>query len=448
MSGIAELLHKMGKHVTGSDVQSGASIAHLSSLGIAVQLGHSADNVKGASVVVVSTAVGNDNVELTAARDQRIPVIHRSEMLATLMRLGTSITVTGTHGKTTTTSLMAGALAAAGADPTVVVGGRLNAFASGSSLGTGVFLAEADESDGSFLRLAPEVAVITNIDEDHLDHYGSYENLLQTFRQHIERVPFYGAACVCIDDPGVRKLLPLPRTIVTFGTDASADIRALDIQQDGMRMLYTVTSPWWEPVTTFVNLPGVHNVRNALASFAVGHVLGLSATDVATGIESFRGVLHRSTIVGEVGSIVILDDYAHNLGKIAAALRGLRGAFPKRRLVAVLQPHRYSRWSHSLGKIGQTFSDADSVIVAPVYTAGEEQIEGVHQEAIAAAIRQSPTKGSSFEVHAAQSLQECGVLAFDSALAGAEGAVIVTLGAGDVADVGKEVLSMLLLDGK
>lgn len=393
MSGIAEVLLNLGFRVSGSDLHATPVTERLVALGAEIATGHRAENVTGADVVVVSSAVPRDNPELVAARDARVPIVPRAEMLGELMRFRSGIAVAGTHGKTTTTSLAASLLAEAGLDPTFVIGGRLNSAGSSARLGEGRYLvAEADESDGSFLMLSPVMAVVTNIDADHLDTYGGdVEQLTTAFVEFLQRLPFYGIAVLCIDDPGVVSIVPkVTRQVVTYGTTESADIRATDVRQEGTRMFFRLHLPDAEPTDVSLNLPGRHNVLNALAAVAVARELGADIQAVRAGLENFQGIGRRfnvSTLDVPAGECLLVDDYGHHPREIQATLDAARGGWPERRLVLAFQPHRYSRTRDLFDDFAQVLATADVLILTDVYPAGEAPIAGADGRSLARAIR-------------------------------------------------------------
>ncbi len=402
MSGIAEILHNLGYGVSGSDQSDSATSRRLASLGIRVSVGHDASNIEGADAVVTSTAVKADNPEVIAARAKRVPVVPRAVMLAELMRLKRGIAIAGTHGKTTTTSLVTSVLAEAGLDPTFVIGGRLNAAGANSRLGSGDHIVvEADESDASFLNLLPVMAVVTNIDADHMDTYAhDLGRLKQAFVEFVHRMPFYGAAIVCCDDPGVRSIMPmLSRPVVTYGFGADAMIRAVDVQARAGRMHFTVqrrNGTAMPDLEVTLNLPGDHNVLNALAAIAVATELELPDPAMVRGLAEFRGVDRRFQRYGEVpvtaadgtpGSFTLIDDYGHHPVEMAATLAAARGAFPGRRLVLAFQPHRYTRTRDCFEDFVKVIGSADAVLLAEVYAAGEAPIVAADGRALARALR-------------------------------------------------------------
>ena len=395
MNGIAEVLVNQGFNVSGSDLKESRATGRLRELGVRVFTGHDATNIDGADVLVVSTAVPDTNPEVIAARELRIPVVPRAQMLAELMRFKRGIAVAGTHGKTTTTSLTASLLAEAGLDPTFVIGGVVNSWGSNARLGQGEYLlAEADESDGSFLLLQPIIALVTNIDRDHLESYeNSFENLKKAFVEFLHHVPFYGAAILCIDDPEVRALIPqMSRAVVTFGLSESADIRATDIRQNGRNMSFNVHLPHpSKPVEVSINLPGLHNVRNALGSIAIAWEIGIEIDSVVDCLREFKGVGRRFAEVGELqfgnGRVRVIEDYGHHPSELEATIAAARNGWPENRIVAVFQPHRYTRTADLFDEFSRVLSEADIVVLTDVYSAGEPGIEGVDSAALCASIR-------------------------------------------------------------
>ena len=385
MNGIAEVLVNQGFDVSGSDLLDSRTTRHLRELGVKVFVGHDAANVKGVDVLVVSTAVPANNPEVIEARALRIPVVPRAQMLAELMRFKRGIAVAGTHGKTTTTSLTASLLAEAGLDPTVVIGGVVNSWGSNARLGQGEYLlAEADESDGSFLLLQPIVALVTNIDRDHLESYkNNFENLKNAFVEFLHHLPFYGAALLCIDDLQVKALIPqLSRAVVTFGLSESADIRATDVRQKERNMTFNVQLPdSSEPFEVTINLPGLHNVRNALGAIAVAWEIGIEVSTVVDCLREFKGVGRRFAEVGELpfggGRARVIEDYGHHPSELEATLTAARKGWPEKRIVAVFQPHRYTRTASLFDEFSRVLSEADLVVLTDIYAAGETSIEGI-----------------------------------------------------------------------
>ena len=395
MSGIAEVLANLGYQVSGSDLAANAATRRLAALGVKIFNGHRAEQIDGADAVVMSSAVQPDNPELVAARERRIPLVPRALMLAELMRLKRGIAIAGTHGKTTTTSLVASVLAEGGLDPTFVIGGRLNAAGSNARLGSGDFIVvEADESDASFLHLQPVIAVVTNIDADHMDTYGQdFSRLKQAFVQFLQNLPFYGAAILCGDDPHVRDILPLvSKPVVTYGSGADCTIRAAAIAHDGARMRFRAERRGGRPLDVLLNLPGQHNVLNALAVIAVAEEVGVADAAVLKALAEFRGVGRRFQNHGELaleagGSFTLIDDYGHHPAEMAATLEAARGAFPGRRLVLAFQPHRYTRTRDLFEDFVRVLSSADALLLAEVYPAGETPILAADARSLARAVR-------------------------------------------------------------
>lgn len=394
MSGIAEVLLNLGYQISGSDLKSSATTDELTKLGARVQFGHHASHVEGADVVVVSSAVDEHNPEVVAAKENRIPVVPRAEMLSELMRFRHGIAVAGTHGKTTTTSLVASLLAEGGLDPTFVIGGRLNSIGGNAKLGAGKYLvAEADESDASFLHLQPMLSVITNIDKDHLSTYGqSFENLKQTFIEFVHNMPFYGLAVLCIDDPGVRSIIgDINRSFLSYGLGGDADLRAVDLQASATVSRFRVLRHGHDDMTVTLNLPGEHNVRNALAAIAIAQELQIDDAVVCKALSEFQGIGRRFQMLGCLalpeGEALLVDDYGHHPTEVAAAIQAARAGWPKHRLVVVFQPHRYSRTRDLLDDFAEVLSTVDVLLLAEVYSAGETPIEGADGRAIARSIR-------------------------------------------------------------
>lgn len=395
MSGIAEVLANQGFEVSGSDMTESQATRHLQRFGVKVSLGHDASLVEQADVLVVSSAVPESNVEVLAARQARIPVIPRAEMLAELMRFRRGIAVAGTHGKTTTTSLAACLLAAGGLDPTFVIGGVVNAWGSNARLGQGEYLlAEADESDGSFLLLQPVIAVVTNIDHDHLESYdGSFENLRKAFLEFLQHLPFHGAAILCIDDQEVASLVPeVSRAVVTFGLSQEADIRATDLSQNGRKMSFKLHLPsGGSALDVVLNLPGKHNVQNALGALAVAWDLGLDIESIIACLENFEGIGRRFADLGmhelKGQRFRVIEDYGHHPTEITATMTAARDGWPGHRLVVIFQPHRYSRTRDLFDDFSSVLSTADRVVLTEVYAAGEDPIDGVDSRALCQSIR-------------------------------------------------------------
>lgn len=394
MSGIAEVMVTLGYQVSGSDQNESAATLRLRDMGAAVFKGHSADHVDGADVVVVSSAIRSDNPERLAARALRIPIVPRAEMLAELMRFKRGIAIAGTHGKTTTTSLTASVLREGGMDPTFVIGGQLLSAGANAQLGQGQWLvAEADESDGSFLRLNPLIAVVTNIEADHLENYGGDFNRVKlAFSEFLHRLPFYGLAVLCIEDAEVRALAEeMPRHCITYGFGADADVRASAVMQSGGRMHFTLHLPDGNSQDIVLNLPGRHNVLNALAAAAVAWQLGVTRADIAAALRKFEGIGRRFNIKGELalrqGSALLVDDYGHHPTELAAVFEAARGGWPDKRLVVAFQPHRYSRTRDLFDEFSAVLSTADAVVLTDVYAAGEPPIQGADSKSLARSIR-------------------------------------------------------------
>lgn len=397
MCGIAEVLHNEGYQISGSDLADNAATRHLRTIGVRICSGHNAENITGADVVVTSTAVKKNNPEVVAAQEQKIPVIPRAMMLAEIMRFGRGIAIAGTHGKTTTTSLAASVLAAAELDPTFVIGGRLTAAGTNAKLGKGEYIvAEADESDASFLYLTPLFTVVTNIDTDHMDTYDhDVEKLHQAFVDFVHRMPFYGKAFLCIDSEHVRQILPLiQKPFVTYGLDESADLYATNIVADGAQMHFDVHTrkKGIKPFSVTVNMPGRHNVLNALAVIGIALEIGVSVPAIQLGLESFAGVGRRFQQYGEIalpngGEALLIDDYGHHPVEMSATIAAARGAYPQHRLVVAFQPHRYTRTRDLFEDFVQVLSKADGVVLTEVYSAGEDPIVAADSKALMRAIR-------------------------------------------------------------
>lgn len=380
MSGIAEILLTMGHLVRGSDLARGDTVKRLEALGAVVHVGHSAANVGDAEVVVVSSAVGRDNPEVVVAREKKVPVIPRAEMLGELMRMKEGIAIAGAHGKTTTSTLVATILSEAGLDPTAIIGGRVKRFESGARLGKGEYLvAEADESDGSFLTLSPTVGVVTNIDAEHLDYYGSREKIEEAFFAFCNKVPFFGATIACGDDPVLRSFIPrMNKRFLTYGFSEGCDLTAKDYAvDDGKGAAFTVLDRNGELGRVELHIPGRHNALNALAAIQVAMLLGVEFSAAADALKHFSGIGRRSEIKGQRGGVTVMDDYGHHPNEIRATLKGVREWNKKRRLVTVFQPHRYTRTRDCLSDFFTAFTDADTLVILPVYAAGETPIKGI-----------------------------------------------------------------------
>jgi UDP-N-acetylmuramate--alanine ligase len=453
MSGIAEVLLNLGYQITGSDTAANSATERLSELGAHVFKGHSAEQIKGADCIVTSTAVKSDNPEVIAARSARIPVVPRALMLSELMKLKQGIAVAGTHGKTTTTSLIASVLARGGLDPTFVIGGRLNAANANAKLGSGdLIVVEADESDGSFLNLSPVVAVVTNIDADHMETYGhDFTKLKQAFIDFIHRLPFYGAAILCADDQGVREIMPLvSKPIVTYGFNEDAQIRAVDIQEQGAQMHFTVLRAGRLPLKVQLNSPGRHNVLNALATIAVADQFAVNEQAIVDALGQFKGVGRRFQRYGEIAcrikrptaietlanaTFTLIDDYGHHPVEMAATIAAARGAFPGRRLVLAFQPHRFTRTRDLFEDFVEVMSRVDVLLLADVYAAGETPIVAADGRALARALRM---KGHTEPIFVADITQMPeAILSVAQA-----GDVVITMGAGSIGSTAAAVTQL------
>jgi UDP-N-acetylmuramate--alanine ligase len=438
MSGIGEVLHTLGYRVTGSDARRRETVERLERLGAKVYLGHEGTQVEGAQVVVYSSAVARDNVEVQTARQRGVPVIGRAEMLAELMRLKYGIAIAGTHGKTTTTSMVAAVLGAGGFDPTVVVGGRVHGLGANARLGQGEFLvAEADESDGSFLKLSPTIAVVTTVDAEHLDHYADLDAIVAAFLTFVNKVPFYGSAVVCLDDLNVQRMIPrIDKRVVTYGLEAGADLMARRLSFAEMRSVFEVVHRGKPLGPVTLQVPGRHNVLNALAAAAVGLDLEMPFDKIQAALASFAGVQRRFQIRGEAQGVLVVDDYGHHPAEIRATLAAAKAGFD-RRVITVFQPHRYSRTQHLRNDFLTAFYQSDVLIVMDIYAAGEAPIEGVHARDLADGI-------------AAHGHREVLYLGGDRAAivdylceSTRAGDLVLTLGAGDVGQLGGELLKRL-----
>jgi len=434
MCGIAEVLHNLEFEVSGSDTAENANTRRLAAMGARIRIGHDANQVKGAEVVVTSSAIRESNPEVQAARAAKIPVIPRAEMLGELMRLQRGIAIAGTHGKTTTTSLVASVLGEGGLDPTFVIGGRLNSAGANARLGRGQYLvAEADESDASFLHLQPMLAVVTNIDADHMDTYGGdFTRLKQAFVDFLHNLPFYGLAILCVDDPSVREILPyVHKPVRTYGTGKDADVRASDIRQDGMHMHFKVTLANGHRLDITLNHPGRHNVLNALAAVTVAAELGVSDDAIRAGLEHFTGVGRRFQINGSVplagGDVLLVDDYGHHPRELAVTIAAAREGWPDRRLVVAFQPHRYTRTRDLLDDFSAVLASCDTLFITEVYAAGETPISGADGRSLCRAIR--ARGGNPVFVDKVQDLPQelAGMLKPND--------LVLTLGAGNIGQV-------------
>ena len=449
MSGIAEVLHNLGYTISGSDLADSATLQHLQSLGIATFIGHAAEHIAGAQVIVTSTAVRADNPEVVAARAQKITVVPRALMLAELMRFKTGIAIAGAHGKTTTTSLVTSVLAEAGLDPTFVIGGRLNSAGANAKLGQGDYIVvEADESDASFLNLLPVMAVVTNIDADHMETYGhDFGRLKQAFLDFLHRMPFYGRAIVCTESPAICDILPqLARPVTTYGLAEGVQVRAVDVRAEQGQMRFTVlrqNGKPYPPLHVTLNLPGEHNVLNALAAVAIAMELEVDDAAVLRALENFKGVGRRFQRYGELpcagGQFTVIDDYGHHPVEMQATIAAARGAFPGRRLVLAFQPHRYTRTRDCFEDFVQVLSQADAVLLAEVYAAGEEPIQAADGRALARGLRVAGKVEPLFVADIAQMPSTI----VDNAR---PGDVVLTMGAGSIGAVPAKVVQLLAKD--
>ena len=441
MSGIAEVLANLGYQVSGSDLVESSVTRRLSTLGVTISLKHQKQNIDGADAVVVSSAVKDDNPEVLAARDKRVPVVPRALMLAELMRLKQGIAIAGTHGKTTTTSLVASVLAEGGLDPTFVIGGRLTAAGSNARLGAGDFIVvEADESDASFLHLQPVIAVVTNIDEDHMETYQhDFARLKQAFVQFLQNLPFYGTAILCADDEHARAILPsVTKPVVTYGTRPDAMVRAEDIRAEGGRMRFRARRDKSAPLDVVLNLPGRHNVLNALAAIAVASELGVAEKAILKALAEFKGVGRRFQGYGQIslkaeagkagGAFTLIDDYGHHPAEMAATLEAARGAFPGKRLVLAFQPHRYSRTRDLFEDFVKVLSTADALLLAEVYPAGEPPIVAADSRTLMRALRVFGKVEPVF-------VEDIADMPAAILRAAQDGDVVVTMGAGSIGNV-------------
>jgi len=439
MSGIAEVLLNLGYKVSGSDLRSSDTTERLASIGGDIFIGHAAGNINSADVVVISSAVHEDNPEVVEAKRLHVPVIPRAEMLSELMRMKYGIAIAGTHGKTTTTSMAASILGHAGIDPTIVIGGKLNAIGTNARLGQGKFLvAEADESDGSFLVLSPTIAVVTNIDADHLDHYqGGIGEIKDTFVEFINKVPFYGLTVLCLDDRNIREILPrVKKRYITYGLSSQADIRATHIRHDGFQTTFVAHYKGYRLGEISFPMPGPHNVLNAMACIGVALELDVPFSLIQEGFARFGGVGRRFTVKGEPQGIMVVDDYGHHPAEIRATLAAARQGWPERRIVAAFQPHRYTRTHELFDEFVTAFYDADLLVLTDVYAAGEQPIEGATAERLTAELQRHGQKTVSY-VAERELIPEY--------LAGVvrEGDIVITLGAGNIWQQGEALVKLL-----
>jgi UDP-N-acetylmuramate--alanine ligase len=437
MSGIAEVLLNLRFVVSGSDLKRSDVTERLTALGARVCYGHDAANIEGADVVVVSTAVSKSNPEVLAARERLVPVIPRVEMLAELMRMKYSVAVGGTHGKTTTTSLISAVLSAGGLDPTVVVGGKIKTMGSGARLGASQYMvAEADESDGSFLKLSPTLAVITTVDEEHLDYYSGLDEIKSAFTRFANSVPFYGCSIVCLDQENIQSIIgDIGRRVITYGLAGQADVQAVSVETASDRTRFSVTAGGNDLGRVEITMPGVHNVYNSLAAIAVGLELGVPFADTAGALAGFEGISRRFEIKGEVHNVLVLDDYGHHPVEIRTTLAAAASRW-NRRLVVLFQPHRYTRTQKLLEEFGRSFYDATILFVTGIYAASEEPIEGVNGANVVDAARRHGHRAAEY----VEGFDELYERAMDVIR---PGDVLVTLGAGDVYRVGERILTAL-----
>jgi len=437
MSGIAEVLINLGFSVSGSDLRESDTTKRLHSFGGAIYYGHSEENLKDVDVVVTSSAVKADNPEVVEAHRRLIPVIPRAEMLAELMRLKKGIAVAGTHGKTTTTSMLATVLSAAGIDPTVVIGGKLDSIKSNAKLGQGNYLvAEADESDGSFLYLSPIVSIVTNIDPEHLDHYGDVDKMLQSFLDFINKVPFYGLAVLCMDNKNIQLLLSrIKKRFITYGITPQADLQACDIAFEGMRASFGLNFKGDMLGRIEIGMPGLHNVYNAMAAIAVAMEMDIPFEAVKSGIEGFGGVQRRFQVKGEAEGIMVVDDYGHHPEEIRATLSAAKGGW-ERRVIVVFQPHRYSRTRDLFNDFVTAFNDADALILTEIYAAGEQPVEGITGMKLFEEIERHGHRDVSFVADR----MDIPALLHEKAL---EGDMVITMGAGNIWEAGERFLDEL-----
>jgi len=442
MSGIAEVMLTMGYEVTGSDLRENRATQRLEELGARIRFGHSEDNLQNPDVVVISSAVSEENVEVNAAREQKIPVIKRAEMLAELMRIKYGVAVAGAHGKTTTTSMIATILTKSNLDPTIVIGGRLEILGSNARLGEGdVMVAEADESDGSFLRLNPAVAVVTNIDSEHLDHYQDVEQIEKAFVQFINNVPFYGLAVVCLDDPHIQQLIPhFEKRFFTYGLSAQADLQARELRLDGYESIFRVFLRDRELGEVKLRMPGTHNILNSLAAISVGLELDLPFDEMAEALFDLSQIQRRFEVIGTAGGVLVVDDYAHHPTELKATLEAAKQAWPESRRVAVFQPHRFSRTKFLYDQFVTAFYQVDTLIVNDIYPAGEKPIEGVTAKWLSEGIKEHGHK----EVMYIPDREETMAYLLEQLH---ENDVLITLGAGDVWKIGREFMKRKGADG-
>ena len=436
MSGIAELLLNLGYKVSGSDIKDSAAARRVTNLGGKVFIGHNAENIEGADVVVYSSAVSSENPEIVAANENNIPVIPRAEMLAELMRLKYGVAIAGAHGKTTTTSMVASIVTAADLDPTILIGGRLDIWGgSNAKLGQGdILVAESDESDGSFMALSPAIAVVTNIDREHMDHYGDMDHIRDTFVNFINKIPFYGTAILCLDNEEIQNIIPrLRKRYITYGLTSQADLRAKDIVKNSLSSHFEILHKGESLGRVTVGMPGNHSVLNALAAVGVGLELNIDLKDIKKGLADLGGLARRFQKKGEKNGVLVIDDYGHHPTEIMATLKAAREAWPENRIIIAFQPHRYTRTKELYDRFVLSFNHSDVLIIAPIYPAGEKAIEGVDSSWLSRGIKDHGHK----EVYLAENLD--GALSLLKEMV-KPGDRVITLGAGDIYTVGERLL--------
>lgn len=439
MSGIAELLLNLGYKVSGSDLKETPVTKRLSGLGAKIYHGHDIDNAEGADVVVYSSAVDYSNPEILGAKDHSVPVIPRAEMLAELMRLKYGVAIAGAHGKTTTTSMVAAILTMGNLDPTVVIGGRLDIWGgSNAKLGQGdILIAEADESDGSFLTLSPTIAVVTNIDREHMDHYADMDSIRKTFVRFINKIPFYGTSILCLDNEEIQGIIPhLNKRYLTYGMTSQSDLKGRELQKEKNGVSFEVVFLNNSLGRIFVGMPGEHNVLNALAAIGVGLELDLSISVIAEGLKNLGILERRFQVKGEKGDILVLDDYGHHPTEISAVLDTARESWPNRRIIVLFQPHRYTRTKVLFDRFLVSFNEADILIIAPIYSAGENPIEGITSQALAKGTKEHGHK----DVICCEKMQD---IIPELLPIIKKGDLIITLGAGDIYKIGEEILRVI-----
>lgn len=438
MSGIAEVLHNLGYEITGSDLKESETTTRLRTLGMNIQIGHKPDNIVGAHVIVISSAVKSDNPEVIEARKRDIPVIPRAEMLAELGRLKYAILIAGAHGKTTTTSLIATLLGDGGFDPTVVIGGNLNSMGTNAKLGQGDFIVvEADESDGSFLKLNPTISVITNIDKEHLDFFGNIDNIKKAFVEFINKTPFYGFSVMCLEDSNVREIMPfIDRKKITYGLTSQADVYAQNIQESKMSMSFDVVYRGDCKGTFTIPLPGVHNVLNSLSAIIVAQELKMDLDGIKNSLKEFKGIQRRLQYKGTFKGVAVYDDYGHHPSEIRATLKALRGSFKHERINVIFQPHRYSRTASLIDDFADSFWDSDRVVMMDIYSAGEKPIDGINSQVL---VKKMQNRGFKNVVYCEKVDDILDYFLRETF----HNDIIVTLGAGDVYKIGEALIRTL-----